>query len=82
VCVIAHILLGLPHDQAVDVQTDRALAIADAIARAAANDVVLIAGKGHEDTQEIAGVKHRFSDRVHAQQALQKRRIGGTEVQA
>jgi UDP-N-acetylmuramyl-tripeptide synthetase len=81
-CVIAHILLGLPHDQAVDVQTDRALAIADAIARAAANDVVLIAGKGHEDTQEIAGVKHRFSDRVHAQQALQKRRIGGTEVQA
>ena len=71
--IIAQILLGLCNSKSVDVQTDRALAIADAIARAAANDVVLLAGKGHEDTQEIAGVKHRFSDRDHAARALQSR---------
>src|SRR5581483_3184328 len=38
-------------------------AIAAAIAEAAADDVVLLAGKGHEDYQEIAGVRHPYSDR-------------------
>jgi UDP-N-acetylmuramoyl-L-alanyl-D-glutamate--2,6-diaminopimelate ligase len=33
-------------------------------------DTVLIAGKGHEDYQEINGVKHPFNDAVVAQQAL------------
>ena len=80
--IIAHILLGLPPCHAVDVQPDRSLAIADAVARAAANDVLLVAGKGHEETQEIAGVKHLFSDRTHAQQALLKRRSTGSGVQA
>jgi UDP-N-acetylmuramoyl-L-alanyl-D-glutamate--2,6-diaminopimelate ligase len=28
--------------------------------------VILVAGKGHEDYQEIAGVKHPFSDQAHA----------------
>jgi UDP-N-acetylmuramyl tripeptide synthase len=32
--------------------------------------VILIAGKGHEDYQEIAGVKHPFDDREHARRAL------------
>jgi UDP-N-acetylmuramoyl-L-alanyl-D-glutamate--2,6-diaminopimelate ligase len=73
--IIAHILLGLSPCQSVDVQTDRAQAIAEAITRAAVQDVVLLAGKGHEETQEIAGVKHLFSDRTHAQLALQKRKI-------
>ena len=36
-------------------------------------DVVLLAGKGHEDYQEIAGVKHPFDDRVHARHALEQR---------
>ena len=68
--IVAQILLGVAHSNAVDVQKDRALAIADAIARADANDVVLLAGKGHEDTQEIAGVKNLFSDRDHAAAGL------------
>jgi UDP-N-acetylmuramyl tripeptide synthase len=34
---------------------------------------VLIAGKGHEDYQEVSGVKHPFSDKVHAQAALDGR---------
>ena len=71
--IIAHILLGLTQSKAVDVQSDRAQAIADAITRAAPCDVVLLAGKGHEDTQEIAGSKHLFSDRDHAQRALRSR---------
>ena len=42
---------------------DRAAAIDFALAGAAPGDVVLICGKGHETTQEIAGVKHPFDDR-------------------
>ncbi|MBK7758466.1 MAG: hypothetical protein IPI35_19130 [Deltaproteobacteria bacterium] len=43
---------------------DRAEAIRRAVALSKAGDVVLIAGKGHETTQEIAGVKHPFDDRL------------------
>ncbi len=42
---------------------DRREAIRTAVALAAPGDVVLIAGKGHEDYQEIKGVKHHFDDR-------------------
>lgn len=49
---------------------DRAHAINVAIAGARACDTVLIAGKGHEDYQEIAGVRQPFSDREIAQRAL------------
>lgn len=49
---------------------DRARAIAHAIDKARANDTVLIAGKGHEQYQEIAGVRHPFSDSELAQRAL------------
>ena len=37
------------------------------------HDVVVIAGKGHEDYQDIAGVKHPFSDLAQAQAALAQR---------
>jgi UDP-N-acetylmuramyl tripeptide synthase len=57
----------------VQVQADRALAIAETVAGAAAQDVILIAGKGHEDYQEIGGARHPFSDKVHAQAALDAR---------
>ncbi len=43
---------------------DRRAAIAAAIARAGAGDIVLVAGKGHEDYQEISGVRHPYSDRA------------------
>jgi len=71
--IISQVLLGLSHNQCVQVQADRALAIAETIAAAGSQDVVLIAGKGHEDYQEVAGVKHPFSDKVHAQRALHAR---------
>ncbi len=72
--IISQILLGLSHHECVQVQADRARAIAETIAAAAREDVVLLAGKGHEDYQEVAGVKQPFSDKVHAQAALDARR--------
>ncbi len=48
-------------------------AIYAAITEASANDAILIAGKGHENYQEIAGVRHPFSDVVEAQIALIER---------
>ena len=45
------------------VEPDRAKAIAVALSRADEGDVVIIAGKGHETTQEIKGVKYPFDDR-------------------
>ncbi len=54
-------------------EVDRALAIAQVVGEAGANDVVLIAGKGHEDYQDVAGVKHPFSDIEHAHRALMAR---------
>jgi UDP-N-acetylmuramoyl-L-alanyl-D-glutamate--2,6-diaminopimelate ligase len=58
---------------------DRRAAIADAVSRAAANDVVLIAGKGHEAYQEIAGVRHPFDDVSVACAALQARARGAEQ---
>ena len=68
--IISQILLGLSHNACVHVQADRACAIAEAIAQAAPADVLLLAGKGHETTQEVAGAKHTFSDKAHAEAAL------------
>lgn len=53
---------------------DRAAAIDAAVHGAQSADVVLIAGKGHEAWQEIAGQRLPFSDRSHAHDALEKRR--------
>jgi UDP-N-acetylmuramoyl-L-alanyl-D-glutamate--2,6-diaminopimelate ligase len=56
------------------VELDRRKAIALAIANAAPGDVVLIAGKGHEDYQIVGKVKRPFDDRVDARAALRARR--------
>lgn len=71
--IIAQILLGLPQSDAVEVQSDRALAIAQTVHHAGAQDVILLAGKGHEATQEFADSKVEFSDRLHAESALRSR---------
>ena len=57
-----------------EVELDRAQAIERAILAAAPADVVLIAGKGHEDYQIVGGEKRRFDDREHARRALALRR--------
>ena len=68
--IISQVLLGLSHRDSVEVQVDRALAIAETVRDAQPGDVILVAGKGHEDYQEIAGVKLPFSDQEHAARAL------------
>ena len=66
--IIAEIVAGMPAPRRIE--PDRALAIAEAVANADARDVVLLAGKGHEPYQEIAGVRHPFSDLDAAKSAL------------
>ncbi len=71
--IISQILLGLEGHEAVSVQRDRALAIVRTLQQADARDVVLVAGKGHEDYQEAAGLRAPFSDRAEVDKALQAR---------
>ncbi len=63
------------------VEADRRAAIGAAIAAAQQGDVVLIAGKGHEDYQIIGKVKHPFDDRQVAREAL-ARRLDGDQALA
>ena len=71
--VIAQILGGMSPSGQLFSEADRAAAIAYALAEAGPKDVVLIAGKGHEDYQETAGVKRPFSDMAQARTALAAR---------
>ena len=69
--IVADIVEGFTAPDRVQVERDRARAIHRAIGRAHAADVVLIAGKGHEEYQERAGVRTPFSDAVVAHRALE-----------
>jgi UDP-N-acetylmuramoyl-L-alanyl-D-glutamate--2,6-diaminopimelate ligase len=55
---------------AVEVQPDRRAAIETAVRTARPGDVVVVAGKGHEQGQEIGGVVHAFDDRVVLREAI------------
>jgi UDP-N-acetylmuramoyl-L-alanyl-D-glutamate--2,6-diaminopimelate ligase len=68
--ILDDILTGLADTGKATVIEDRAAAIAWAIEQAADNDVVLIAGKGHENYQESNGERIAFSDYAIAEQAL------------
>ena len=56
------------------IEPNRKLAIDYAVSQAGSDDIVVIAGKGHETYQEINGVRHDFDDRIVLQQALQQAR--------
>ena len=71
--IIEQILCGAPGAAHVRVIENRAEAIDHAVGAADARDVILIAGKGHEDYQDVGGVKHPFSDVQHAASALSHR---------
>lgn len=64
--IIEAVLKGVKDVSKVTVESDRAKAIRLALLEAKAGDVVIIAGKGHETTQEIKGVKYPFDDRQEA----------------
>jgi murE/murF fusion protein len=71
--ILAQILAGVTGHDEVDVIEDRRQAIHGAVREAAPGDVVLLAGKGHEDYQEVAGIKRPFSDLDEARAALAAR---------
>jgi len=64
--IVAGILEGIGAGAAVRVEHDRAKAIRGTLERASAGDVVLIAGKGHEDYQLIGDERRAFSDQAVA----------------
>ena len=68
--IFADIRAGFDDVTAVEFVAGRGEAIAQLIASVAADDVVVLAGKGHEDYQEINGQRHAFSDLVEAERAL------------
>ncbi len=71
--IIEEVLRGIPDGRKnpkVDVEPDRGVAIRRALDNAGPGDVVVIAGKGHETYQEIAGQRLPFDDAVEARRAL------------
>ena len=71
--IIEEIVQGLQHPEAAQIIEDRARAIEWAICQAQPGEGVLIAGKGHETTQQFCKEKIYFSDEAVAKAALQKR---------
>lgn len=74
--ILAQILAGIATPDPVAVIEDRRAAIRHAVLGALPGDVVLLAGKGHEDYQEVAGAKRPFSDLLEAEAALRARGQG------
>lgn len=72
--IIADILPGITDGAPFEVEPDRTKAIAKALAMTEKDDIVLIAGKGHEDYQDIMGVKHHFDDREEVRKFIGERR--------
>ena len=70
--IVAQIMEGFGHRDTILVERDRAQAIALALADAKADDVVLIAGKGHETYQEGPQGKLPFDDLAVAREAMAK----------
>ncbi len=71
--ILEDVVAGIPAGTELQVNGDRAAAIASAIAGAKAEDLVLIAGKGHEDYQILGTTKVHFDDREEAEKALRAR---------
>ncbi len=70
--ILAQVCAGLSSQAACTVIEDRAVAIRHAVTTASAKDVVLVTGKGHETTQEVAGVFYPFSDALHLAEAFKE----------
>ncbi|HEX5676779.1 MAG TPA: UDP-N-acetylmuramoyl-L-alanyl-D-glutamate--2,6-diaminopimelate ligase [Alcanivorax sp.] len=68
--IIDQMRAGLSDPRAAHVEIDRRHAVTLAVSEAGADDVVLVAGKGHENYQEVAGQRHPMDDRDLARQAL------------
>ncbi len=74
--ILSEMVAGVPKGRAVEVIEHRAEAIRAAVLGAKSGDVVLVAGKGHEEFQEIRGEKMPFSDRREIERSLTERSRG------
>ncbi|MGL5390275.1 MAG: Mur ligase family protein, partial [Shewanella sp.] len=72
--IIADILQGLSEPSQVLTEVDRIAAIKQVLALATPGDVILLAGKGHETYQEVAGVRHAYDERALARQLSEQPR--------
>ena len=70
--IVADILAGIPHGVPLVVEHDRELAIRLGLSRSGPDDVVLIAGKGHEDYQILGSVRRPFRDQAVVMDALRE----------
>ena len=68
--IVSDMVKGVPENVAFQIIENRDAAVTHAITNAGADDLVLIAGKGHEDYQEIAEIKQPYSDLAAARKAL------------
>ena len=71
--ILEDVVAGIPRGGDLTVESDRARAIAETIAEAEPSDLVLIAGKGHEDYQILGTRRIHFDDREEAEKALRAR---------
>ena len=76
--IVAEVLAGVPEGRPAESIVDRREAIRAAIARCGAGDVLLIAGKGHEDYQIVGREKRSFDDRIESAAAIAARATGST----
>ena len=77
--IVEQVAAGISRESCdVRIEIDRAQAIASAISMAGRGDIVVIAGKGHEATQEVAGVHYPFNDVDVAKSALSHKK--GSEL--
>lgn len=74
--IFSQIMAGFYAPEKVMLESDRAIAISQSIQNAQPSDVILIAGKGHENYQETGDERHFFSDKAHAMSALDQRCTG------
>lgn len=69
--IVHDILSGITNPEKIHIEHDRQLAITYAVTNANKADIVLLAGKGHEQYQEVAGVKYAFNDAAVVEHVLQ-----------
>lgn len=70
--IIQQIRQGVDGTALIEIEPDRRKAIRLAVRAARAGEIILIAGKGHEDYQEIKGIRYPMDDRIEAREALRE----------